>query len=180
MGMKKYLRKIALGLVKDEIEEKNSLIKESQKMIETLSRDLKTVRKKLDLVTKDHLIVLKDYRVDNIGADGIPPSYLPTKDPELYNAKIKELNSVFYNETFREMLAYALNFHANLAVTGKIKNENGDMVDIPTKHVKHMVRGIKSVWELIAAAHRKQKELDTSNDFDPHAILDMPTEEGSL
>lgn len=180
MGMKKYLKKVAWALLKEEINEKNKLIKESQKAIEALSRDIKKIKNELSLMSEDHKIILKDYKVDNIGSDGIPPSYLPVNDEKLYKAKIQELNDVFNNETFREMLAYALNFHANLAVTGKVKNENGDVVDIPTEHVQHMVRGIKSIWELISAARKKKRELDTSNNFDPYAIIDLPTEEGSL
>lgn len=178
--MNKYIKKFALSIVQDEISEKNNLLKESQKVIEALSRENETLRKKYSEVIEDHEIILKDYRVDNIGADGVPPSYLPLNDEKLYKAKIMELNDVYSNETFRELLAYIINFHANLAVTGKIRNDKGDMVDIPVEHVQYMVRGIKSVWELIVGARRKKKELDTSQDFNAYDILPMPTEEGIL
>lgn len=178
--MKTYLRKLALLIIGNELEEKNNLLKESQKAIETLSRENEIIKKKYSAVIEDHEIIFKNYRVDNIGADGVPPSYLPFNDEKLYKAKIMELNDVYSNETFRELLAYIINFHANLAVTGKIKNDKGDFVDIPVEHVQYMVRGIKSVWELIVGAKHKKKELDTSQDFDKYAILSGSTEEDIL
>lgn len=140
-------------------------------MIGALSGELEKTKKKLSKVIEEHEIILKDYRVDNIGADGIPPSYLPANDEKLYKAKIFELNDVFKNETFREMLSYSINFHANLAVTGQVKNEQGDMVDIPTEHVQYMVKGIKSIWELLVAARNRKKQIETVEKFDPHEIM---------
>lgn len=169
--MEKYLKKFARFLLEDEIMEKNKLLKESQELLETLSRERNLYKQRLLKVTEEQEIILKHYRVDNIGADGIPPSYLPVGDTKLYYEKVAELNEVYTNETFRELMAYLLNFHANIGATGKLKNANGDMIDIDTKHIPHMVSAIKSVWELIVGAKEKKKELDSGQEFDKYDIL---------
>lgn len=176
----KPLKLLAKFLLKDELMEKDIILKESQTMIEALSRERNNYKNQLNQVTREHHIILKHYKIDNIGADGIPPSYLPTNNSEQYLMKINELNAVYSNETFRELLAYLLNFHANMAATGKIKNAKGDMIDIPTEHVQHMVSAIKSVWELIVGARMKKKQLETSQDVNPYDIIDTADiEEGN-
>lgn len=159
---------------------KNNILKESQELIETLSRERNNYKKKLEEVTVEQDILLKYYKIDNIGSDGIPPSYLPTDNPELYLSKLKELNDVYSNETFRELMAYILNFHANIAATGKIKNKKGDMIDVQVEHVPHMVSAIKSIWELIVGARLKKRQIETSQQYDEYDIMNTADiEEGN-
>lgn len=171
----KSLKRFARFILKDELV---NLLKEKE-VLSNKIRDTEHEKEKLERKIKrpenPEDILLSYYRIDNAGANGMPPSYLNPKDQNDYTQRIHELESIYRNRAFREMMAWSLNFHANMAVSGKIRNERGDEIDIPTEHAIQMISGIKAIWQLVVNAHKKDIEL-TETIRDPYDILDESTE----
>lgn len=148
----KYIKKIARFILKNELNDLND-------KINILEKDHRKFQNKIKKLEDPENILLKNYRIDNININGMPPSYLSPDNKNEYIQKISELESIYRNKTFRELMAWSLNFHANLAITGHLKNEYGDIVEIKPEEGKYMIQGIRSIWELIVAAHNKDKEM---------------------
>ncbi len=140
--------------------------------IEKIELSKQKLEKKLRRLEVPENILLKYYRIDNIGGNGLPPSYLKSDDKNNYTQRISELESVYRNPAFKELMAWSLNFHANMSVSGKITNEFGDEIDIKTDHAKHMISGIRSIWDLIVAAHNKEMEMKNGV-RDPFEVTDV-------
>lgn len=165
--MNTYLKKFASFILKSELEVLTVEVEESRKKIEALSREKEKLEKKAKFLETPKDILLKYYRIDNIGDDGLPPSYLKTEDPNEYGKQISELANVYRNTTFREMMAWSLNFHANMSFVGKLKNEFGDEIDVPSERSRDMIDGIKAIWELVVAAYKKDSKVRANKNFDP-------------
>ncbi len=164
--MKKYLQKIARYILRYELNNTQEILRSSSQSLEDsgkkiliLTHEKEKLEKKLKRYDRPENILLSYYRIDNIGSNGMPPSYLKPNDPNDYTQRISELESVYRNTAFREMMAWALNFHANISVSGKIKNQMGDEIDISSEHARYMIDGIKAIWELVTAAHFKDREI---------------------
>lgn len=150
-----YLKKIARRILRSELND----LEKSLAVLVDLRKEKEKLEKKIRRLEQPENILLSYYRIDNIGSNGLPPSYLRPENVNEYTQRVHELESVYRNTAFRELMAWTLNFHANLAVVGKMENQYGDEIDVPSEHAKHMISGIKAVWELIVAAHTKDKEL---------------------
>lgn len=170
--MQKYFKKIARIILKDELEEKREMVESLSRGLEGERIEIQRLQKRIKRLENPENILLQYYRIDNIGANGMPPSYLRPDNPNDYTQRISELESVYRNTAFRELMAWALNFHANLSVVGKMRNNMGDEIDVPTDHARHMISGIKAIWELVVAAHNKDRELTQSKVFDPYELMD--------
>lgn len=170
--MQKYLKKIARSILSEELWGLELKIADAKQDSENLLDENKKLQKKIKKLENPENILLQYYRIDNIGVNGMPPSYLKPEDPNEYTQRISELESIYRNTAFREMMAWALNFHANLSVVGKMRNDMGDEIDIPTDHARHMISGIKAIWELVVAAHNKDRELTSKKSFDPYELMD--------
>ncbi len=171
----KYLKKIARIILKSELFElKNDLELYRDKSFEETSKKEKLEKKIKRLENPEH-ILLQYYRIDNISSNGLPPSYLNPIDKNDYTQSISELESIYRNKAFREMMAWALNFHANICASGKIKNDQGDEIDIKAEKAQDMINGIRAIWELVVSAHNKDTEL-TAKPIDPYGMLDEDEE----
>lgn len=162
------LKQISRFLLKKELD---NLSLEKQKLREILNDTLKEkekLEKKIKKLENPENILLKYYRIDNIGENGIPPSYLNPQDKNDYTQKIHEIESIYRNTAFRELMAWSLNFHANLLASGKIKNEYGDEIEISSEQARYMIAGIKAIWEMVVAGHIKNNEL-MGKKIDPYA-----------
>lgn len=175
----KYLKKFAKLILKNELKdhqlEKDALYSELQDIQSSKTK----LEKKIKRLENPEHILLKYYRIDNVDIKGIPPSYLNPQDKNDYIQRISELESIYRNRAFRELIAWSLNFHANMAVSGRIINEFGDEIEISTDSAKNMISGIRAIWDLIVAGHNKDRELtpkagDTNEAYD---ILDTQTVE---
>ncbi len=113
--------------------------------------------------------------------DGIPPSYLKPQDKNEYLIRIHDLDDVFHNKSFREMIAWTLNFHANLLASGTTKNEMGDVIEVKAEKAQSMIEGVRSIWKLIVAAHVKDEELKPKHDDteEGHDIISELSDEGN-
>lgn len=172
--MKQYLKEIARFILKDELIK----LEESRLLVETLSRDKEKLLKKLKKFDTPQNVILNYYRIDNVAPNGMPPSYLQPENPTEYIQRVSELESVYRNGAFRELIAWSLNFHANLSVSGEITNDLGDQVHISSEKANDMIKGIRSIWDLIVAAHMKDAELSRNQNTDAHQALlaEMETE----
>ncbi len=175
--MNQYLQRLARRILKIEIDELRDRLSNSSVAISELSREKEKLQKKAKRLERPENILISYYRIDNIGSNGMPPSYLNPENPNEYTQRIHELESIYRNSAFREMMAWALNFHANICASGKITNELGDEIDIPTEHAKYMIDGIKSIWDLVVAAHLKDQELTVAKTGGVYDILDTTPEE---
>lgn len=145
-------------------------------MRESIASERDKLFRKVKRYQSEEEILLSYYRIDNVSPNGMPPLYLNPKNTGEYTQRINELESIYRNTAFRELIAWTLNFHANLAVSGKMKNSYGDEIEVPTEHAKHMISGVRAVWELILAAHLKDLELRAEKAFDPFEEEDETVE----
>lgn len=175
--MNKYLKQVARYILKDEIDAELIKLKESRDLNEALSSDKKKLEKKIKQMEDPEAILLKFYRIDNVSKDGMPPSYLDPNKPNEYVQRVTEIDSVFQNRSFREMVAWALNFHANMSVTGKIKNQFGDEIDISSQEANAMIKGIRSIWDLVVGAHNKNQQISKDKNFDKYALMEVEEED---
>ncbi len=63
-----------------------------------------------------------------------------------------------------------------LSVSGKIVNEHGDEVNISSVKANDMIAGIRAIWDMVVAAHNKDREL-SAKAIDPYDIIGEPNEE---
>lgn len=173
-----YIKKIAERILQKDLRAIYRELEDIRTSSDNLAREKNKLQQKIRRMERPENILLSHYRIDNIGVNGTPPSYLNPQNMNDYTQKIRELESIYRNEAFRELMAWSLNFHANMCASGKIKNEFGDEIEIPTEHAKHMIAGIKSIWDLVVAAHLKDMELTASKTVELSDIMDEPTEEG--
>lgn len=164
--MLKWFKKIPHLILTKEINEREDFIKD-------LVRENTKLKKEIRKITDPENILLSHYRIDNVSSvDGTPPSFFNKEDKNEYTKKLSEINSVYHNGSFRELMAWSLNFHANLAVSGKVKNQEGDTVEIPTEQARYIIAGIRAIWELVVVSHVKDRELRDNKNFDPYESLD--------
>ncbi len=169
----RFLKNFAKIILKEEIQQLDSEINNLQEDLHRTEDSGNAIKlkleKKIKKLTNPENILLKYYRIDNIGSDGLPPSYLNPSDKNEYTQRLSELESIYRNKAFREMMAWSLNFHANLLAVGKIETKEGDVIEIPASKAQDMINGIKAIWELVMAAHNKDSEL-TGKVIDPYEI----------
>ncbi len=167
-----YLKKIAKIILKKEFSE---IVKEKETIydqLQDIAKSKQKLEKKIKRLENPENILLKYYRIDNISPDGMPPSYLNPLDTNEYILRIHELEGIYRNKPFRELMAWSLNFHANLCAVGKIRNEMGDEIEISASKAQDMISGIKAIWELVVAAHNKDQELN-AKEIDPYDVTDI-------
>lgn len=179
----KYLKKIAKLILKTELQEIDKKLKESlasREILFSTQEDLikkqTKLEKKLKKFESPENVLLSYYRIDNISSDGLPPSYLKTLDPNEKLQRIQELESVYRNTAFREVMAWSLNFHANIVANESITNKNGDVIEIPEGQARAMIQGVKAVWDLIVTAHVQEQELSSKKNldfFEENDLLDI-------
>ncbi len=184
--MIKYLKQIARKILKDELDAELIKLKESQAFAEALSSDKEKLQEKnkkmeryIKLMTDTETILLAHYRIDNAGENGLPPSYLDPNDPNGYTQTIGEIESVYRNPAFRKLIAYALNVHANISVTGFIKNEQGDEITISSEKANGMIKGIRAIWELVVGGHKRDLAMRRDKNFDKHALMELDEDDNS-
>lgn len=175
--MIKYLKSIARSILRSELNDYINEVQESRKEAEALSREKEKLEKKIKRMDDPETILLAHYRIDNVDTSGMPPSYLDPKNPTEYLQHIQELESVFRNKSFRELVAWSLNFHANISVTGRVKNQQGDEVEISSEKANDMIRGIRAIWELVVGAHNKERQIAGDKNFDKFAMMEIEYEE---
>lgn len=171
--MIKYLKQLARNILKDEIEAELIKLKESRDFAEALSLEKKKIEKQLKQLEDPESIILKYYRIDNVDENGFPPSYLDKNNPTEYMQRVQELESVFRNKSFRELIAWSLNFHANMSVSEKLTNRQGEEIVVSSEKANNMIKGVRSIWDLIVGAHNTERKIQGDKKFDKYALMDL-------
>ncbi len=175
------VKKVASKILKKELSDFKITIDSWKEEAEKLKLSEKKLQRELKQFKNPTNILLAHYRIDNVSEDGIPPSYLKPQDKNEYLIRIHDLDDVFHNKSFREMIAWTLNFHANLLASGTTKNEMGDVIEVKAEKAQSMIEGVRSIWKLIVAAHVKDEELKPKHDDteEGHDIISELSDEGN-
>ncbi len=182
--MNKYIQKIAHRILAPEInalttalEEANQESSSLKHVRDALQGQITKLERKVRRIDRPENVLLAYYHIDNVDARGMPPSYLRPDDKKEYLQRISELESVYRNKTFRELLAWSLNFHANLSVAGELDNGMGDQIKVSSEAARHMIAGIRAIWDLLVAAHTKDQQITNAKSQGGYDILSQSTEE---
>lgn len=145
-----------------------SLIQSKDLEIKKLQKQLATMKPltEMDVIRKSlGIIPMVDFT--NLAADDLPKNFLPEDtESQEYKLKIGELANIYTNQTFKELIAYLVNYQGNFSLrhnaNSELKKGNG----------MHIVTGVEMVYSMIVGAYEKYREgVDADNQpFDPHEI----------